>query len=70
MLKDEKKHHGTVDESSSEQQFHKSNVITFVVCEKFRTIFLVLVGLTADSQTKYLYIREVGIDIKSKEAST
>ena len=31
ILKDEKKHHGTVDESSSEQQFCKSDVITFVV---------------------------------------
>ena len=30
ILKDEKKHYGTVDESSSEQQFHKSDVITFV----------------------------------------
>ena len=31
ILKDEKKHHGVVDESSSEQQFCKSDVITFVV---------------------------------------
>ena len=31
ILKDEKKHHGTVDESSPEQQFCKSDVITFVV---------------------------------------
>ena len=29
--KDEKKHYGTVDESSSEQQFRKSGMITFVV---------------------------------------
>ena len=28
---DEKKHHGAVDQSSLEQQFHKSDVITFVV---------------------------------------
>ena len=27
----EKKHHGAVDESSSEQQFHKLDMITFVV---------------------------------------
>ena len=31
ILKDEKKHHGTVDESSPEQQFCKSDAITFVV---------------------------------------
>ena len=31
ILKDEKKHHGAVDESSSEQQFHKLDAITFVV---------------------------------------
>ena len=29
-MKDEKEHHGAVDEPSSEQQFHKS---TFVVCK-------------------------------------
>ena len=29
--KDENKHHAAVDEFSSEHQFHKSNVITFVV---------------------------------------
>ena len=28
ILKDEMKHHGRVDESSSEQQFRKSDVIT------------------------------------------
>ena len=31
IVKDEKKLHGTVDESSSEQQFCKLDVITFVV---------------------------------------
>ena len=30
-LKDEKKHHGAVDESSSELQFCKLDAITFVV---------------------------------------
>ena len=30
-MKDEKKHHGALDESSSEQQLHKSDVIIFVV---------------------------------------
>ena len=30
-MKDEKKHHGIVDVSSLEQQFHKSDMITFVV---------------------------------------
>ena len=32
ILKVEKKHHGTVDKSSLEQQFRKSEAITFVVC--------------------------------------
>ena len=27
ILKDEKKHHGAVDESSLEQQFHKSDAV-------------------------------------------
>ena len=31
ILKDEKKHHDAVNESSSEQQFRKSDAITFVV---------------------------------------
>ena len=31
ILKDEKKCHGAVDESSSEKQFRKSDNITFVV---------------------------------------
>ena len=31
ILKDKKKHHGAVDESSSEQLFRKSDAITFVV---------------------------------------
>ena len=31
ILEDEKKLHGIVDESLSEQQFHKSDAITFVV---------------------------------------
>ena len=30
-MKDEKKLHGTVDKSSSEQHFYKSDTITFVV---------------------------------------
>ena len=30
-MKDKKNHHGTVDKLSSEQQFHKSTEITFVV---------------------------------------
>ena len=30
-MEDEKNHHGALDKSSSEQQFHKSDVITFVV---------------------------------------
>ena len=31
LLKDEKKYHGAVDKLSSEQQFRKSNTITFIV---------------------------------------
>ena len=31
VMKDEKKHHGGVDESLSEQQFHKLDKITVVV---------------------------------------
>ena len=31
ILKDEKKHHGAVYESSSEQQFRKSDTITWIV---------------------------------------
>ena len=31
ILKDEKKHHGAVDESSLEKQFCKLDAITFVV---------------------------------------
>ena len=31
LLKDEKKHHGAVEQSSLEQQFHKLDTITFVV---------------------------------------
>ena len=30
-MKNEKKHHGGVDESLSEQQFRKSDTITFVI---------------------------------------
>ena len=29
-MKDEKKHHGAVNDPSSEQQFYKSDAITFV----------------------------------------
>ena len=40
VMKDEKKHHG---EPSSEQQFHKLDML----CEKSGAILIVLVGLTA-----------------------
>ena len=40
-MKDEKKHHGAVDEASSEQQLCISNT-------KSKVIFLVLVGFTGD----------------------
>ena len=31
VIKDKRKHHGAVDKRSLEQQFHKSDGITFVV---------------------------------------
>ena len=43
ILKDEKKHHGIVDESSLKQQFRK----LYLLCEKSGAILLVLVGLMA-----------------------
>ena len=46
ILKDEKKHHSTVDESSSEQQFRKLHMQLPLLCEKSGAILLVLVGLT------------------------
>ena len=45
-MKDEKKHHGTVKLSPSEQQFRKSNVIIPLLSEKSGGI---LVGLAAGS---------------------
>ena len=36
-----------MDKRSSEQQFCKSNVITFVVCRNSRTVALAELGLTA-----------------------
>ena len=47
-MKDEKKLHGAVDESSSEQQFHKLTRLP-LLCENFGAILLVLVGLMAGS---------------------
>ena len=44
-MKDKKKHHGAMDEYSSEQQFHKSPLL----CEKSEAILLLLVDLTAVS---------------------
>ena len=46
VMKDEKKYHGAVDEPSSEQQFHKLDML----CEKSVPILLVLMGLTAGWQ--------------------
>ena len=48
-MKDEKKRHGTVDESSSEQQFRKSDAIT-LFCEISGAVHLALVGLMAGWQ--------------------
>ena len=53
IVKDEKKLHGAVDQSSSEQQFRKSNAITFVVCE----IWIVLVGLTVGQQSDEIFLK-------------
>ena len=41
ILKDEKKHHGTVDEYSSEQQLNRLDVITLVLPMDFSQLFLV-----------------------------
>ena len=41
-MKNEKKHHGVVDEPSSQQQFRKLDM-----CEKSGAILIVPVGLTA-----------------------
>ena len=51
-MKDEKKHHGAVDEPSLEQQFRKLDML----CEKSGAILLVLEGLTqaGGSETKYV----------------
>ena len=49
MPKDEKKSYGMVDESSLEQQFHNSDMLTFL-CEKSEVILQVLVGLMAGWQ--------------------
>ena len=46
--KDEKNTmHSAMDESSSEQQFHESDTIIPLLCEKSGAILLVLVGLMA-----------------------
>ena len=45
-MKDEKKHHGAVDESSLEQQVRNQMRLS-LLCEKSEAIFLVLVGLMA-----------------------
>ena len=47
--KDERKHHGTVDESSSELQFRKLDTYNYLCCMKNLEPYacLVIVGLTA-----------------------
>ena len=45
-----------MNESSSEQQFHKSDAINFV-CEKTGAIFLVLVGLMAGWQADEIQVK-------------
>ena len=45
---DKRKHHGTLDKHSSEQQFHKSDAITVpMLCEKTGAVELVQPGLMA-----------------------
>ena len=53
-----RKHHGAVDEYSSEQQFHKSPLL----CEKSGTMLLLLVGLTAGSPGRQS--EEILVDLK------
>ena len=45
-IKDKRKHHGTVDKHSSEQQFRKFDAITFL-CEKTEALAIVEPGLMA-----------------------
>ena len=55
-MKDKKKHHRAVDESSSEQIF-VSRTRLLLFCEKSGAILLVLVGLTAGQQSGRLAVR-------------
>ena len=50
-MRDESKDHGTVDESSSEQQIRESTNYTLIE-RKTGAVGLVLLGLTAGRQTK------------------
>ena len=53
-----RKHHGTVDEYSSEQKFHKLPLL----CEKSGAILLLLVGPTAGSPGRQS--EEILVDLK------
>ena len=50
-MKDKRNCHGAVNKSSSEQQYRKSDAVTFAVLN-FEAVHLALPGLTAGWQTK------------------
>ena len=52
-MKDERNRHGVMGKLSSEQHFHKSATITFILCEISEALHLAQLGLTTGSQTKY-----------------
>ena len=62
-VKDEKKLHDAVDESSSEQHFRKLDTLP-LLCEKSGAILLVLVGLMAAWQSSRLAVRQAGSQTK------
>ena len=57
-IRDERKDHGTLDESSSEQQVRESADYTLIV-RKTGALGLVLPGLTGGRETKYGLILKV-----------
>ena len=55
ILKDEKKHHGPVDKSSSERHFVNQMHLP-LLCAKSGNILLVLVGLTVGRQSNKILV--------------
>ena len=61
-MNDKRNRHGTVDKLSSEQRFHKSTTITFII-EISGALHLAEPGLTAGWQTKYRLILKFKITV-------